>query len=88
MVASAARLAVSFGKIRPPGTFSFNTGLVDFIALVYAYLLSTQMRKGSPNARLALVSLPAVLVMVAVSGSRSSLGVVSSHRRRSHALSA
>jgi len=70
------QIGVGFDKIRPPGTFSFTGGLVAFVALTAAYLLSTQMRKESANGKLALVTLPAVAIMVAVSGSRASLGAV------------
>jgi energy-coupling factor transporter transmembrane protein EcfT len=70
------QMEVSFGKIRPAGTFSFNTGMVDFVGLVAAYVISTQMSKNSPNRKLAVAVLPALLMIVAVSGSRTTLGVV------------
>ena len=67
------QLEVGFGKIRPPGTFSFNTGLLAFVALTSAYLLSTLMQTGARHAKLALAALPAVALMIAVSGSRGTL---------------
>lgn len=70
------QMEVAMGKIRPAGTFSFNTGMVDFVAVVAAYLLSVQMTKVSEHKKLATLALPALLTIVAVSGSRSSLGVV------------
>lgn len=71
-----AQMEVGFGKIRPPGTFAFTTGLVSFLALVAAYVLNAQMRKEDPNARLALFAVPALAVMVGTSGSRSTLGCI------------
>jgi hypothetical protein len=70
------QMEVGFDKIRPPGTFSFTQGLVSFVALSAAFILSAQMRERSVNSKLAIFALPAVAVMVAVSGSRASLGVV------------
>lgn len=70
------QMEVSFGRIRPAGTFSFNTGIVDFVGLVAAYVISTQMTKDSPNRKLAVAALPALLIIVAVSGSRTTLGVM------------
>jgi hypothetical protein len=65
------QLDVGFGKIRPPGTFSYNTGLLAYVLLTVAYLLNTQMRKVSANIKLAVAAMPAVAIMAAVSGSRS-----------------
>lgn len=70
------QMEVAMGKIRPAGTFSFNTGMVDFIAVVAAYLIGVQMATNSPNRKWAMAALPALFMMVAVSGSRSSLGMV------------
>jgi hypothetical protein len=67
------QIEVGFGKIRPPGPFSYNTGLLAYLTVTAAYLLNTQMRKAAPGAKLALAALPAVAIMVALSGSRSTL---------------
>ncbi len=67
------QLEVAFGKIRPPGTFSYNLGLLAFTTAATAYLLNARMRKDDPDANLALAALPAVAILVAVSGSRSAL---------------
>ena len=71
------QIEVAFGKIRPAGMFSYNTGVTSFMALVAAYVISTLIVKDSPNRKMAWVALPTVLVMIAVSGSRTSLGVIS-----------
>lgn len=67
------QIEVGFGKIRPAGTFSYNTGLLAYVVLTAAYILSTQIRKDAPHAKLALASLPAVAIIVVVSGSRSTI---------------
>ncbi len=71
------QMEVGFGKIRPPGTFSFTTGLLAFVTLTSAFVLSTLMQTGARHAKLALAALPAVAVMIAVSGSRGTLVSVS-----------
>lgn len=70
------QIEVGFGKIRPAGAFSYNTGMTAFMALVAAYVISAQMVKDTPNKKLAMAALPTVLIMVAVSGSRASLGTL------------
>lgn len=67
------QIEVGFGKIRPAGTFSYNTGLLAYVALTTAYILSTQIRRGSSDSKLALAALPALAIIVAVSGSRSTI---------------
>jgi len=67
------QIEVGFGKIRPAGTFSYNTGLLAYVVLTAAYILSTQIRKGSPHSKPALAALPAVAIIVTVSGSRSTI---------------
>lgn len=67
------QIEVGFGKIRPAGTFSYNTGLLAYVVLTAAYILSTQIRKDAPYAKLALAALPAVAIIVTVSGSRSTI---------------
>jgi hypothetical protein len=67
------QIEVGFGRVRPAGTFSYNTGLLAYVVLTAAYILSTQIRRDAPHARLALAALPAVAIMVAVSGSRSTM---------------
>jgi hypothetical protein len=67
------QIEVGFGKIRPAGTFSYNTGLLAYVVLTSAYILGTQIRKGAAHARLALAALPAIAIIIAVSGSRSTI---------------
>lgn len=67
------QIEVGFGKIRPAGTFSYNTGLLAYVVLTSAYILSTQLRKGSSESKLALAALPAIAIIIAISGSRSTL---------------
>jgi hypothetical protein len=67
------QIEVGFGKIRPAGTFSYNTGLLAYVVLTVAYVLGTQIRKGVPHAKLALAALPAIAIVIAISGSRSTL---------------
>jgi hypothetical protein len=67
------QIEVGFGKIRPAGTFSYNTGLLAYVVLTAAYILGTQIRKEAPHAKLALAAVPAIAIVIAVSGSRSTL---------------
>jgi hypothetical protein len=67
------QIEVGFGKVRPAGTFSYNTGLLAYVVLTATYILSTQIRKDALHTKLALAALPAVAIMVAVSGSRSTM---------------
>lgn len=70
------QIDVGFDKIRPPGTFSFNTGLYSYLGLTIAFLLNILMLKEHPLRKLALGAMPAVAVMAALSGSRSTLGII------------
>jgi hypothetical protein len=67
------QIEVGFGRIRPAATFSYNTGLLAYVVMTAAYILGTQIRKDGTHGRLALAALPAVAIMVAVSGSRSTM---------------
>ncbi len=73
---TGGQLDVGFGKIRPPGTFSFTAGLVTYLSMVSAFALYPQMQKGAANQKLATAALAAVAIMVGVSGSRAALGSV------------
>src|SRR6266853_4343238 len=52
--AQGAQLEVGFGKIRPPGTFSFTAVLVYYLVVVAAFAIYSHMQKGAANARLAI----------------------------------
>lgn len=67
------QIEVGFGKIRPAGTFSFTTGLLAYVVLTAAYILGTLIRKGALHVKLAIAALPAIAVIIAISGSRSTL---------------
>ncbi len=71
-----AQLTVGFGKIRPPGTFSFTAGLGSFTAGVAAIAIFTQMKKSFIHQRLAVSGLIAVTGLVLVSGSRGTVGFI------------
>ena len=71
--AEGAQMAVGFGKIRPPGTFSFHSGLASYLGVVVAFLMSWLLRRGSITSLVALTSIPAAGLMIAVSGSRGVL---------------
>jgi hypothetical protein len=71
------QLESAFGKIRPPGTFSFTAGLVSYLSMVAAFALQSLMQKDAKNLPLTNVALPALAIMVGISGSRTALGSVS-----------
>ncbi len=71
-----AQLTVGFGKIRPPGTFSFTNGLAAYLSLLVAFVMSWQIKRGTINAKVALAAIPAAGVMIGVSGSRGVLTAV------------
>ena len=73
---AGGQMEVGFGKIRPPGTFSFTAGLVTYLSMVAAFAIHPQMQKGAANLKLGTGALAAVAVMVGVSGSRAALGSV------------
>lgn len=73
---SEGMLDAGFGRIRPPGTFSFTTGLFSYLSLCFAFVLHALMRKDAKVGKLALAALPATAAMVGVSGSRSTLGAM------------
>ena len=70
---SFEQLPSALGRIRPPGTFSFVTGVVYFYSMVTAFLLYSQFGSCYPRWLVAGATL-AMLCAVAVSGSRSLIG--------------
>jgi hypothetical protein len=68
-------LQISAGgdKIRPPGTFSFTSGVVFYAALTAAYLLYGGLTRRAYRNWLLFSSGFALMVMIGVSGSRSVL---------------
>ena len=65
------QLSASMGRIRPAGPFSFVTGPVSYYSLACAYLLASHFRRNELPAMLRWCGWAALLVAVAVSGSRS-----------------
>ena len=61
------------GKIRPPGTFSFVSGVIFYSALAAAYLLYGALKRGRYPNWLLYSSGFALVVAIGVSGSRSVL---------------
>ena len=61
------------GKIRPPGTFSFVSGIVFYAALSAAYLLYASLSRGLYRNWLLYSAGLALVVTIGVSGSRSVL---------------
>jgi hypothetical protein len=67
------QMEVGFGKIRPPGTFSFTSGMAAYLGLVAAMLMSWVLKRSSISRAVVLAAVPAAGVMIGVSGSRTVL---------------
>lgn len=67
------QLDVGFGKIRPPGTFSFTNGLANYLALVVACLLYAVLDKKFYPRWLLFSAAPAAALMIVISGSRATV---------------
>lgn len=74
--AENGQLESAYGKIRPPGTFSFTVGLASYLCVGAAFAVWSLMQQRSKNQKLANIALPALAVMVGVSGSRSALSSI------------
>ncbi len=68
-----SQLEVGFGKIRPPGTFSFTNGLAAYLALLAAFIMAWQIKRGGVKPKLVMAAIPATGIMMGVSGSRGVL---------------
>jgi hypothetical protein len=68
------QITSAFGKIRPPGTFSYNNGLTSLTILAGAFLYFANFQKGLFSKWLLRPALLAVIIMIGLSGSRGSLG--------------
>jgi hypothetical protein len=66
----------AFGRIRPSGTFSFTNGLSGFSLLVTAFFLHHMLETRIYPRLLWLATAPVILVLIALSGSRSAVGQV------------
>ncbi|MGB8167741.1 MAG: hypothetical protein WCF18_09650 [Chthoniobacteraceae bacterium] len=74
--AEGGQMEVGFGKIRPPGTFSFTGGLAAYLGLVAALLMAWLLKRGAVNQKLVFAAVLATGIMTAVSGSRSVLTTI------------
>ncbi len=64
------------GKIRPPGTFSFITGVIGYLATAAAFLLHGFLSRTTYKTWLLAAAGFALVVSVAVSGSRAAVAIV------------
>ena len=64
------------GRVRPAGIFSFVTGMVSFLSVVAAVLLSGFLDQKQLPRWLCVAGIPALLLSLALSGSRSALACV------------
>jgi hypothetical protein len=69
----AQQITAGGGKIRPPGTFSFVSGVIFYAALSAAYLLYGALSRGLYRNWLLFSAGLALVVTIGVSGSRSVL---------------
>jgi hypothetical protein len=67
------QITTAGGKIRPPGTFSFVSGVIFYAAMSAAYLLYGAMTRGAYRNWLLFAAGFALVVTIGVSGSRSVL---------------
>jgi hypothetical protein len=63
-------------RIRPAGIFSFVTGMVSFLSVAAAFLLSGFLDRDALPRQLCIAAIPALLFSLALSGSRSALALV------------
>jgi hypothetical protein len=63
----------ALGKFRPPGTFSFITGLVEFFALAFAGVMAIFFVRKDSVPRWAYLSLVSIIAVLPISISRSLL---------------
>ena len=70
------QIEAGYGKIRPPGPFSFVTGMVAYSSLLTAFLIDHYLR-GRIHGRLLVISAAvSVALCLGLSGSRSSIAAV------------
>jgi hypothetical protein len=70
-LAEAQQLTAGSGKIRPPGTFSFISGPVYYVAVAAAFFIYGTLTRTAYKTWMLLVSGLALLIGIAVSGSRA-----------------
>ncbi len=69
-------LESAFGHIRPSGTFSYTNGLTGFSAITAAFFLHHLLEKRVYPRLLWLAAIPAILILVMLSGSRTAAGII------------
>ena len=74
--AGTRMLESTYGHIRPSGTFSYTNGLGSFTSLALAFFLYHLLEKRIFPRVLWLASIPALLCLVILSGSRGAAGIV------------
>ncbi len=72
-IGETQQITAGGGKIRPPGTFSFVSGVIFYAALAAAYLLYGSLTRGFYRNWLLFSAGLALVVTIGVSGSRSVL---------------
>ena len=74
--AGTQMLESTYGHIRPSGTFSYTNGLGSFTSLTLAFFLYHLLEKRVFPRLLWLASIPALLSLVILSGSRGAAGII------------
>ena len=74
--AEFGQISAALGKIRPPGTFSFITGIVSYYALVAAFAIYGVLCKKVYKTPLLYIAIGGLLSASVVSGSRSFVAAV------------
>ena len=69
-------LDAAYGHIRPSGTFSFGNGLGNFTGIVAAFCVYSLLQKRVTPRLIWLASIPALAVLILLSGSRGAVGLV------------
>jgi hypothetical protein len=70
------QMVAGAGRVRPAGIFSFVTGMVSFLSVVSAFLLSGYLDQKRLPRWLCIAGIPALLLSLALSGSRSAVACV------------
>src|SRR5436305_5823253 len=72
-IGESLQITAGSGKIRPPGTFSFVSGVIFYAAMAAAYLLYGSLKRGAYRNWLLFGGGFALVVTIGVSGCRSVL---------------
>jgi hypothetical protein len=70
------QMIATVGRVRPAGIFSFVTGMVSFLSVVSAFLLSGYLDQKQLPRWLCVAGIPALLLSLSLSGSRSAIASV------------